>query len=128
MSKNHARLFSHMLYEYKKGVRKLALYTCPENEAQFHIQKLKKNAISYSVSATSSGKVNIFFGDCPCIGIVESFGGKMLNELDPKEDFILGVLLGYDITKQCERYMSLAEMPKCKSCSCSLNSSSVDML
>lgn len=32
-------------------------------------------------------------------------GGKKLNDLTPEEDFVLGSMLGYDIRKQCERYM-----------------------
>jgi len=105
-----------MLYEYKKGVRKLAMYTCSESESYFHIKKLQTSDIAYVVSEAFNDKVNIFFGDCPCISIIESFGEKKLNDLDEKEDFILGVLLGYDITKQCERYMGMIVPDKCKAC------------
>jgi hypothetical protein len=108
-----------MIYEYKKGVRRLALYTCPEVESEFCITKLKNSGISYLVSPACDEKVNIFFGDCPCISILESFGEKKLNKFDEKEDFILGVLLGYDLTKQCERYINLTSPKKCQSCTSS---------
>jgi len=111
------RLFSHMIYEYKKGVRRLALYTCAEHECEFCIKKLEKGGVSYHVADAQDGKRNIFFGDCPCIRIVESFGSKKLNEYDLKEDFILGTLLGYDVTKQCERYISQSSAEKCRKCS-----------
>ncbi len=111
-----------MLYEYKKGgVRRLAMYTCSEAESAFHLKKLRNSGIAHVVSEVSNGNVNIFFGgDCPCISIVESFGKKRLNDFDEKEDFILGVLLGgYDITKQCERYMNMLSPEKCQSCAVS---------
>lgn len=105
-----------MIYEYKKGVRRLAMYTCCEGECGVCVQKLEKNGISYILSSARDGRSNIFFGDCPCISIIESFGDKPLNEFDEKEDFILGTLLGYDITKQCERYLTITKPSKCSSC------------
>lgn len=110
------RLFSHMVYEYKKGVRRLAMYTCDDHECRFCVKKLEKSGISYMVTKARDGKTNIFFGDCPCISIIESFGKDRLNEFDAKEDFILGILLGYDVTKQCERYIGLSTPEKCKGC------------
>lgn len=105
-----------MVYEYKKGVRRLAMYTCDDNECRFCIKKLEKSGISHMTAKAPNGKTNIFFGDCPCISILESFGKDKLNEFDEKEDFILGILLGYDVTKQCERYISLSKPEKCKGC------------
>lgn len=32
---------------------------------------------------------------------------KPLNKLSPEEDFMLGAMLGYDITMECERYCEL---------------------
>ena len=117
VSTENMRLFSHMLYEYKKGVRRLAMYTCTDRECEFCVKKLEKNDISYMTARASDGKTNIFFGDCPCISIIESFGKDKLNEFDEKEDFILGTLLGYDVTKQCERYLTMSAPQKCKGCS-----------
>ncbi|ADD67835.1 conserved hypothetical protein [Denitrovibrio acetiphilus DSM 12809] len=119
MQDTNLRLFSHMVYEYKKGVRRLAMYTCSENECEFCIKKLEKSEITYMVATAGDGKSNIFFGDCPCISILESFGKEKLNEFDQKEDFILGILLGYDVTRQCERYISMSDMDKCMGCSVS---------
>lgn len=110
------RLFSHMLYEYKKGVRRLALYTCSDSECELCIKKLERSNVSYFVVPAGNKRTNIFFGDCPCVSIIESFGCKMLNEYDEKEDFILGVLLGYDISKQCERFLEISPQEKCKTC------------
>lgn len=108
MGREQNRLFSHMIYEYKKGIRRLVLYTAREEEAQDCRAKLGKSGISWFETEAKDGKINFFFGDAPCINIIESFGRKPLNQLDEKEDFILGVLLGYDLTRQCERYLSFA--------------------
>jgi len=108
MGREQNRLFSHMIYEYKKGIRRLVLYTARCPEADDCRLKLRKNSISWFETESKDGKVNFFFGDAHCISIIESFGTKPLNELDEKEDFILGVLLGYDLTRQCERYLAYA--------------------
>lgn len=105
-----------MVYEYKKGVRRLAMYTCSGLECEVCVEKLEKSGISYLVTPASEGKSNVFFGDCPCISIIESFQKDRLNEFDEKEDFILGILLGYDVTKQCERYLNMSAPKKCSEC------------
>ena len=45
-------------------------------------------------------------GKKQCVDLINSFGNKPLNEYTDEEDFILGVLLGYDKIAECERYMS----------------------
>jgi len=95
-----------MLYEYKKGIRRLLLFTCSKEDCNYCVDKLSRNCINYLVYSATEDKQNIFFGDLPCLKIIESFNKHKLNELDQKEDFILGTLLGYDISKQCERYLT----------------------
>lgn len=43
-----------------------------------------------------------------------------MYEYDEKEDFILGVLLGYDVTKQCERYIDYVRPDTCIGCAAKL--------
>ena len=52
----------------------------------------------------TDNKVNLYFGNRLCLDAVKTFVHKPLNELSPEEDFMLGAMLGYDITGQCERY------------------------
>lgn len=52
-------------------------------------------------------KINVFFGAKDCVDVVKTFVSKKLNELTPEQDFILGIMLGYDRLKQCERYLKL---------------------
>lgn len=116
MSNAENRLFSHLLYEYKKGIRRLVLYTARIEESEVCRIKLKRSGISWHETPAKEGRINFFFGDCPCISIIKSFGDKPLNSFDEKEDFILGVLLGYDVTKQCERYLGNIEKQYCAAC------------
>ncbi|RLD17868.1 MAG: DUF2023 domain-containing protein, partial [Caldiserica bacterium] len=38
---------------------------------------------------------------------------RLLSNLTEEEDFILGIMLGYDRLKQCERYMRIKRMKQC---------------
>lgn len=99
------KVFAHHIYEYKKGIRNLILHTM---NAKYRIQAeqmLKRNDISYIIQEVSSQKINIFFGEKECIEVLRNFGTKMLNNFTDEEDFILGIMLGYDRVKQCARYL-----------------------
>ena len=39
-----------------------------------------------------------------CVEAIQYIISRPLSDISPEEDFILGALLGYDITMQCERY------------------------
>ena len=83
------RVLSEQIYQYKKGVRKMVLYTFPERYRQQALDKLERQGIDYFKE---------------CMDTIRKFIHQPLNELTPEEDFILGTLLGYDICSQCERY------------------------
>ncbi len=67
--------------------------------------KLKRNEIEYMVTVLSNDNINIFFGKKECVDVVRSFNGLALNHLSPEQDFILGIMLGYDRLAQCNRYL-----------------------
>ena len=98
-------LFNNYLYEYKKGLRNLALYTGRSEEEDMAVRKLKKENVTHYIHRVNGSKINIFFGDAECVSIIEQMKTKLLKELTPEEDFILGIMLGYDRLKQCERYL-----------------------
>ncbi|MBK5719747.1 DUF2023 family protein [Dysgonomonas sp. Marseille-P4677] len=99
------RVFYHLIYEYKKGVRDLVLYTLTADAESKAIWKLEKNAINYKIQRLKNGNINVFFGKEECLTVVSRIcGEKALNQLTPEEDFILGILLGYSISEQCSRY------------------------
>lgn len=99
------QILRHHIYEYRKGVRNMILHTLKKREEQEAIRLLKSKKLNYLVMDVSEKKINLFFGDSDCIEIVKSFGFKPLNELSVEQDFILGIMLGYDRTNQFKRYL-----------------------
>lgn len=99
------RIFHHLIYEYKKGVRELMLCTMTADTEERVRWKLEKNAICYKIERLKNGNINVFFGKEECMMVANKIcNNKPLNLLTPEEDFILGILLGYSISEQCNRY------------------------
>jgi len=96
-------LLNH-IYELKKGVRSMALYTTRASLCRPAVERLEQQGIRYAVQRVGSGRVNIYFGRPECIDAIALLVRRPLNLLTPEEDFILGALLGYDICGQCRRY------------------------
>jgi hypothetical protein len=71
---------------------------------------LSRKGIAYFTQEVNERKVNVFFGDKNCVRIVESFGHKSLSKYSEEEDFILGIMLGYDRAQQCERYLKRKDL------------------
>lgn len=99
------QILTHHIYEYKKGLRSLVLYTMHSDYLSMTKELLRGKEICFFISRVSANKVNVFFGDEVCIKVIESFGDKLLSDYTDEEDFILGIMLGYDRIKQCERYV-----------------------
>lgn len=99
------QVFSHHLYEYKKGLRSLILHTAKAELKPLFVKKLERNGIAYLIQDIDDSKFNIFFGDENCVNVVSRFD-MPLNKLSDEQDFILGIMLGYDRILQCRRYLS----------------------
>lgn len=97
-------VFCNHIYEYKKGVRPLILTTEKDCFQKSIEQRLKKEKIDYLITPASKRTINVFFGAKECIDVVKTFG-KRLNELTPEQDFMLGIMLGYEKVAQCGRYL-----------------------
>lgn len=97
-------VFRHHIYEYKKGVRSMILTTEKSCYKDYIVSKLEKDKIPYLIHDVSDSKINVFFGNQDCINVISTFD-KHLNKLSPEQDFIVGILLGYDKMIQCRRYM-----------------------
>lgn len=104
-------LMNH-IYEYKKGVRRMVLFTFNKKYESFAITRLQHQNISYIVQPVGNDRLNLFFGKQECLDAIRLMITKPLNQLSPEEDFILGAMLGYDICAQCERYCER----KCRNC------------
>ncbi|MDR1933924.1 MAG: DUF2023 family protein [Spirochaetales bacterium] len=98
-------VFHHHIYEYKKGLRNLILYTGRSDDRRQIEERLAREGIACLVREVTPGKINVFFGAPVCIQVIKSFGAKPLAAFTGEEDFMLGIMLGYDRLKQCERYL-----------------------
>lgn len=99
------RVFHHHIYEYKKGIRNLILTTEKDKYRDTIERRLQKEQINYVIHEVGNGKINVYFGDKPCIEVVKTLNPR-LNEQTPEEDFMLGIMLGYDKVRQCDRYLN----------------------
>ena len=102
---NDLRVFYHHIYEYQKGLRNLILTTEKEKHREAIERHLDMRYIDYMVQDIGNDKINVFFGNPSCIEVVKTFGKNRLNQLTPEQDFMLGIMLGYDRVKQCDRYL-----------------------
>ena len=108
-------LMNH-IYEYKKGVRRMILFTCNRRFEAYATQRLCHQSIDYVVQPAGKENINVYFGRKECLAAIRMFVTRPLNELSPEEDFILGAMLGYDICAQCERYCESKAACKRKKC------------
>ena len=104
-------LMNH-IYEYKKGVRQMVLFTFNKRYEDYATARLKRQNISYILQPVGNDRINLFFGRKQCLEAIRLMVTRPLSQLTPEEDFIVGAMLGYDICAQCERYCER----KCRSC------------
>ncbi len=98
-------VFNHHIYEYRKGVRRLILHTADAASLDEMRKKLDRWHIDYAVFPLGLDRINLFFGDALCVEVIRKIGKASLMDYSDEEDFILGILLGYDKIQQCERYL-----------------------
>ena len=106
------RVLMNHIYEFKKGIRQMVLYTFNMKYEALVKERLQHQNIPYLVHPVGNGRLNLFFGRKECLDAIRLFVTKPLNQLTPEEDFIHGAMLGYDIRVQCERYCER----KCRTC------------
>lgn len=98
------KVFMNHIYEFKKGVRQMVLFTFNRRFEEFAVNRLRRQNICYMLQPVGNNRVNLFFGKKECLDAIRLIITRPLNQLSPEEDFILGAMLGYDICAQCERY------------------------
>ena len=97
--------FQHHLYELDRGIRSMVLFTAPIGEAAAIEARITRSGHAFHTVRNGS-VANIFFGAEECVAVVRSFGTKQLCQYTDEQDFILGMLLGYDRLQQCRRYLT----------------------
>lgn len=103
------KVFLNHIYEFKKGVRQMVLYTVNKKYEDFAIKRLNSQKICYIIQPVGNNRINLFFGRKECINAIRLLITRPLNRLTPEEDFILGAALGYDISAQCKRFCERKE-------------------
>lgn len=98
-------VFCHHIYEYKKGLRNLVLHTLPLSARTDVERKLTECGIDYLIYPLGETRINVFFGARDCVEVVRRIGKPRLSEYSLEEDFMLGIMLGYDRLRQCERFL-----------------------
>ena len=98
-------LLNAYIYEIKKGTKLMALITTDSAKTKRYVEKIKKNMLSSAVVSLGK-KDNIFFGISECVEIFRGFYKNDLSLLSAQEDFILGIMLGYNRVEQCKRYLN----------------------
>jgi len=107
------QVFSHHIYEFKKGVREMVLCTLSGSLEDKVKARLEKDGICYFIQHQENGNINVFFGKNECLIVAGKIcRHKPLNRLTPEEDFMLGILLGYSLCEQCRRYCKRKEETK----------------
>lgn len=104
--RNELGVFFHMLYELNKGLRNLALLTTTEENRELIEERFEKCGYEWLTEELKSGYINIFFGTEDPINVLKKFKKNSLKDFTPEEDFILGILLGYNTNQQCKRYLT----------------------
>lgn len=99
------KILMHHIYEYRKGIRNLVLHTMSADEKILAEDLLGKRGISFYTQTVNSKKINVFFGKEASVKIIQSFGNLSLSKFTNEQDFILGIMLGYDRNQQCDRYV-----------------------
>lgn len=105
---NDLRVFYHHIYEYKKGLRSLVLTTEKASNRDVIENRLKKENIPYLINEVGNKNINVFFGNPDCIKVVKTID-KKLDKITPEQDFMLGIMLGYDKILQCQRYFVMRD-------------------
>lgn len=104
------QILLHHIYEFNKGLRSLVLHTMATDEKYKTEELLSKKGITYFLQYVNNKKINVFFGKKQCVQIIKSFNKKSLTDFTNEEDFILGIMLGYDRTQQCDRYIKRRQL------------------
>ncbi|BBA50664.1 hypothetical protein FV113G1_10110 [Fusobacterium varium] len=102
-------VFIHHIYEYQKGIRNLILHTTDKKNIEIIKEKLNSENIDYIIYPLGKQRINVFFGAKECVEVIKNINKLSLTAYTPEEDFILGIMLGYDRKKQCERFLKFKE-------------------
>lgn len=65
-------LFNH-IYELKKGVRRMALYTMNKKNLAYAVTRVQSQGLSYAIQEIDGYRINLFIGCEECIAAIRMF-------------------------------------------------------
>ena len=77
-------LMNH-IYEYKKGVRRMVLFTFNKKYEDFAIRRLKSQNIKYIIQSVGNDRLNLYFGREECLNAIRMIVTRPLNLLLQKK-------------------------------------------
>lgn len=77
-------LMNH-IYEYKKGVRQMILFTMNKRFEQFATERLQHQNIPYILQPAGKNTLNLYFGRRECLEAIRLIVTRPLNELTPEK-------------------------------------------
>ena len=98
------KVFLNHIYELKKGVRQMVLYTTKRKYEDFAVKRLTNQKINYIIQPVGNDKINLFFGRKESTIAIRLLATQPLNKQSPEQDIIHAAMLSYDICAQCKRY------------------------
>ena len=114
-------LMNH-IYEYKKGVRRMVLFTFNERFESFAITRLQSQNISYIVQPVGNGRLNLFFGKPECLDAIRLMVNKPLSQLMHSANAIVSAsvarlrqrpVLRINCLKLLDRYIDFDKVESC---------------
>ena len=105
-------IFVHHIYELKRGLRGLVLYKADKFLKRKIENRLKREKMAFIVYSLGESHINVFFGNVLCVEVVKRINKEHLNDYTAEEDFMLGIMLGYGLIPQIERFLNYKKKHK----------------
>jgi len=102
-------VFANHVYEYRKGVRGMVLFTADVEDLPTIEARLEASGIDRFIQRVGARKANVVFGRPALVAVARRLMAEPLNRLSPERDFMLGSLLGYDAETRCLRYLERSD-------------------
>ena len=88
------RIFLNHIYEFKKGIRNMVLYTINKKYEGFAISRLEKQNICFLKQEVNAHKINLFFGKKRMSGCSEVHVESSSESFDSRRRLYFGSNVG----------------------------------
>ena len=78
------KVFLNHIYEFKKGVRRMVLYTTNKRYKEFAVKRLASQRIKFIVQPVDEERINLFFGCDECIEAIRLLVNRDMSQSFPE--------------------------------------------